>query len=549
MLRSITLNFTQTGPMKIPVKGTTIFVGPNGSGKSLVLREIEHSSDRSPPPLNILELLEGDWPQPDEIDGWLQQFSSRKPRHQQHVKLWRAVPSGHEEAEYSLNEYNRFWARREEPAWWRIASNLFFRWGLVRLDGRGRFELTAPRSFSAIDAEPASALHTLLTNDELRYRLQQLVYDAFGKYPLVDFTTLGSLKVKVAATIPENERSFEAPMLDFWRSSPPIEEQSDGFQAFTGILTAVLAGSYHTLLIDEPEAFLHPPLARKLGRHLVSIAQERDGSLLAATHSSDFLLGCMDASDDVQIVRMSYRNGKSAAYHVDSERFRNFMRKPVMRSANVASALFHDGVVICEDDNDRVFYQEIYRRLAAIDPTMPSLLFLHTRNKQTIPEIVGPLRSFGIPAVGIVDIDVVKEGGAVWAKQLEAAGVPLARRSQMEIARKSVYDALKQANEKFKREGGIAVLSGGDLSTANRLFDDLDRDGLFVVRHGELESWLPELGVSANKATWSMAMLEHLGSDPFSPDYILPGDGDVWDFMRKLVAWIGDEGRDGMQRV
>ena len=43
-----------------------------------------------------------------------------------------------------------------------------------------------------------------------------------------------------------------------------------------------------------------------------------------------------------------------------------------MRSANVVSALFHDGVVVTEGDNDRVFYAEIYHRLASQEKGYPS---------------------------------------------------------------------------------------------------------------------------------------------------------------------------------
>jgi predicted ATP-dependent endonuclease of OLD family len=41
---------------------------------------------------------------------------------------------------------------------------------------------------------------------------------------------------------------------------------SDGVRAFTGIITEVIAGDPNILLIDEPEAFLHPSLAYKLGK-------------------------------------------------------------------------------------------------------------------------------------------------------------------------------------------------------------------------------------------------------------------------------------------
>ena len=39
-------------------------------------------------------------------------------------------------------------------------------------------------------------------------------------------------------------------------------------------------------------------------------------------------------------------------------------------------------------------------------------------------DIVHPLRELGIPAIGIVDIDVLKEGGVVFGKPLNGAFVP-----------------------------------------------------------------------------------------------------------------------------
>ena len=41
MLKSISLKFTEAGPIEVPAQGVTIFVGPNNTGKSLVLRELE----------------------------------------------------------------------------------------------------------------------------------------------------------------------------------------------------------------------------------------------------------------------------------------------------------------------------------------------------------------------------------------------------------------------------------------------------------------------------------------------------------------------------
>jgi AAA15 family ATPase/GTPase len=44
-----------------------------------------------------------------------------------------------------------------------------------------------------------------------------------------------------------------------------ISDASDGVKAFIGILSELIAGDPKVILVDEPEAFLHPSLATTLG--------------------------------------------------------------------------------------------------------------------------------------------------------------------------------------------------------------------------------------------------------------------------------------------
>jgi hypothetical protein len=106
----------------------------------------------------------------------------------------------------------------------------------------------------------------------------------------------------------------------------------------------------------------------------------------------------VQGSKAVRVVRLGYTGGKSKAHKVDSEVLETILKQPLMRSANVISGLFHDGVVVTESDNDRAFYSEIYYRLAEETRDAPSILFVNAQNKQTAKDIVSPLRQFGIPA-------------------------------------------------------------------------------------------------------------------------------------------------------
>jgi hypothetical protein len=74
--------------------------------------------------------------------------------------------------------------------------------------------------------------------------------------------------------------------------------------------------------------------------------------------------------------------------------------------------------------------------------------------------------------------------------------------------------------------GGIKQLGKEDQAAANELFDRLRHYGIFAVRNGEVESWLPELGIGSKKAAGAVQMLERLGSDQRFPPFLQRVKGD-----------------------
>jgi uncharacterized protein (TIGR00725 family) len=411
---------------------------------------------------------------------------------------------------------------------------------------------TMPRQFSAAklirQAKMARGLFELdIANGGCLEFHAKLIFDAFGVYFVIDPLQGGALRIRLSQTAPaHNEQSLAKDAREFHRAAAHIKEASDGVQAFVGILTAVLSGDYRSILIDEPEAFLHPPLARKLGYQLATTVAKRSGSLMASTHSPDFLIGCLQGSSQVRVVRLEYANGKSKGQVVDSNALKKFFKAPLIRSANVISALFHDGVVVTESDNDRAFYSEIYYRLAEKQAGYPSLLFVNAQNKQTIRDIIEPLRAFGVPAAAIVDIDILKDGGSTWTGWLKAANLPAPMTGSLGVLRGDLYKRFLDAKVDMKADGGVNALKGGDRDAVSELFDTLDQFGVFATRNGEIESWLRHLNVPGKKADWTVAMLEKLGDDSNKPDYVQPTTDDVWAFIERVVAWIRNSDRKGM---
>jgi hypothetical protein len=270
--------------------------------------------------------------------------------------------------------------------------------------------------------------------------------------------------------------------------------------------------------------------------------------LFAATHSPQFVMGAIQSGASVDIIRLTYGGGRATARLLPNNEIIKLLRNPLLRSANVISALFYDYVIVSEGDSDRAFYQEINERLLSFDAVrgIPSALFINAQNKQTIPSIVGPLRKLGIPAAGIVDIDVLKDGGQEWTKHLKALSIPDIEYQPLADLRDKLWKAFEATGKNAKREGGIDLLSGTDKEAASNLFDKLQQYGLFVVRNGEVESWLADINVPKNKSAWLNGIFESMGDDPDKPGYLKPGEGDVWDFISALRKWLVDSERKGI---
>jgi hypothetical protein len=171
---------------------------------------------------------------------------------------------------------------------------------------------------------------------------------------------------------------------------------------------------------------------------------------------------------------------------------------------------------------------------------------VNAQNKQTVRSILRPLRELGIPAAGIVDIDILKDGGVNWTAFLDSGNVPQLEHQSLGGLRSSIYQKLEATGKNMKTDGGIALLQGQEKEAANNLLEKLSDYGLFVVQNGEVESWLRPLDVKGHGPNWLIPIFEKLGEDPESASYIRPGADDVWDFISQIKKWLADPRRKGI---
>jgi ABC-type polar amino acid transport system ATPase subunit len=375
MINEIRLKFGhQRGAQPLTFKpgGVTVLVGPNNSGKSLILREIETFSRMgSTEDRKIIDNISYILPNRDKlreilVSKSLQPLSNENVREGDiFVGRINLIEGQLDKILMPLNallsildNYNKV-PDKDIPGF--ICSNsinLF----TIRLDGKTRFALTDDRLFDDLQREPTSHLMALFKDAKSRRTIRNITADTFGLYFTIDPAGLNRFRIRMSLREPSD--SLEEQALDeraraFHANASGIAELSDGIKAFTGIISALFSSDYKIILIDEPEAFLHPPLIRKLGNYLARIATEREANVFSATHSSDFLMGCVQSGKPVNIIRLTYSSGTATARHLSSDKLKIMMRDPLMRSSGVLSALFHESAIVCEADTDRVFYQEI----------------------------------------------------------------------------------------------------------------------------------------------------------------------------------------------
>jgi ABC-type cobalamin/Fe3+-siderophores transport system ATPase subunit len=554
MISQLRLKFGPTSgavAQTIPTTPITVFVGPNNSGKSKVLSEIEQycrSGQKNSTfvilddlafaaftPESAIRAIEhiqqpanpGEGIQLDHI-----LVGGRQGRQQVHLKNLTQV------LQNPLSNVGAY-------------CQWFLNFNTLMLDGRSRINLVNHQSAGDLQQSPTSSFQVLFKNDDKRAEVRRIVHEAFGSYFVVDPTGMGHLRIRLSdhpPTTPIQERGIHADAVAFHGKAQLIDFASDGVKAFTGMISELIAGDPGVVLIDEPEAFLHPSLAFKLGMEVSRAALKTDKRVFVSTHSPNFVMGCIQSGAPVNIIRLTYRGGRATARHLPSEEIVTLMRNPLLRSIGVLSGLFYEFVVVTESDTDRAFYQEINERLLRFKPEwgIPNCLFLHAQNKQTIKTVLQPLRKLGIPAAGIVDVDVFKEGGSVWTSLLESAYVPEITRNALATMRGAVLKAMEVTGLDMKKDGGLTILQGGEQEAARTLMKQLEEYGVFVVPGGELESWLTSKSIAGKGPPWLVKMFESMGDDPENSAYAKPTDDDIWQFISLIRTWLTNPDRRGI---
>jgi energy-coupling factor transporter ATP-binding protein EcfA2 len=489
-----------------------ILVGPNNSGKSQSLREIVEIAKAQEARTVVVK-----------------QVSFSKTGDVADLKQF-------------LEQHGEFFEGSYHYADWRIAPNQLNFWGQPGLRGnlaKGFIKnIDANERLNICDQQPS------VGPADRKSKPQQILYDseasmdhvsslfkrAFGLDIFFDFRGGAKIPIHVGKKPTDVGPNQVSDMyVAAVRENPLLDRQGDGMKSYAGILFETVPVNMDVTLIDEPEAFLHPPQMRRLGE---TLAAEVKKQLIVATHSSDVLRGFLEGSEGkIRILRISRQGDRNNVFEAPAEAIKELWERPELRYSNALEGIFHDQVVVCEDDSDcRLFNSAADYLASKSDVQWPDTAYVPTGGKHGIPKVASVLRRTGVPVKAIFDLDFLSDAvqvqatveafGADWDDfsplwdQLDAAVragirpkttaqikeelVELIRgvKDEENLPRGDINEVMKQSGlwHSVKKYGSLGIPAGQAQVTFEALRDKLEGIGIYMVPVGEIENFCRDVG-------------------------------------------------------
>lgn len=273
-----------------------------------------------------------------------------------------------------------------------------------------------------------------------------------------------------------------------------LDNEGDGIKSFVTNYIALNMNDKNILLLDEPESFLHPPLAKQLGE-IIAKSSSENKQIFISTHSADLLKGILSVNKDVNIIRITRDKGFNQFNLLKKEAIEQIISNPMLLSSNILNGLFCEKVYICEAESDEEFFQSLHDKINLYD----NAFFTHGKNKQTLKDISKIYNTLSIPNYRIYDFDILKDED--FNKALNTFINEQEKNKYIEI-RKKVNEVLK---EESYANGGINDIKEDELrNMVINMFNDLKKSKIIILEYGCLESTLDDLGIkyTKNKNKW-----------------------------------------------
>ena len=279
------------------------------------------------------------------------------------------------------------------------------------LNTESRIISSNPAKNIRVTQEPVqNPIHFLQKDDNLEKILNTYFNQAFGTDLILHRLAGSEVPFYVGKTpdFEDGEDRASRSYLEKLEKLDLLHEQGDGMRSFVGVILNSFVPYFRILFIDEPEAFLHPPQARLLGKMLAKELSDNK-QIFLSTHSEDFLKGLLETnSKRLKILRIERNGDINNISILNSSDIEVVWKDSILRHSNILSGLFHSKVILCESDSDcRLFsaiLSSIYEDSGNI---VPDILFTHCGGKHRMPVVVKALRKLNVPVTVVADFDIL----------------------------------------------------------------------------------------------------------------------------------------------
>ena len=273
-----------------------------------------------------------------------------------------------------------------------------------------------------------------------------------------------------------------------------LDYEGDGIKSFITNYIALHMNDKNILLLDEPESFLHPPLAKQLGE-IIAESANSNKQIFISTHSVDLLKGILNVNKDINIIRITREENINHFNLLNKEKIEQIIANPMLASSNVLNGLFCEKVYICEAESDEEFFQSLHDKINPYD----SAFFTHGKNKQTLKDISNAYKELNIPNYRIYDFDILYDEN--FNKALNTFICESNKNKYIDIRK----ELNKVFDKDFYQNGGIEKIIDDDLKNkVMRMLIDLKKYKIIILKQGCLESSFFDLGINytTNKNKW-----------------------------------------------
>ena len=364
--------------------------------------------------------------------------------------------------------------------------------------------------------------------------LAKIVNLAFGKNIQLDYFSQGKLTFKI------NPNKFKKNLKDckklnnYINSFSIVDNQINAFKSFVCIILSILLFKDKIILIDEPEAFLHPTQIEILGNLIGEYYLNNNNQILIATRSYHFF-GSILKNNQISAFRLNRDHGFTQFDKISFKELEQIDKNPILYSLPILESLFYNGVVLCEGDSDRMFYKKVMNKIAS--DYDDKILFINTHGKHTMKNIIPFIKSSNIPFKLIVDFDLLLSGDEFdkiikelaternytkmiskrkkfsqiitnYGTEVEGEEEELQKHifqklirllnKKSETKNNSDLSKLRKNIENFSRKSkvdrikknGINAIDAENVPLVQQIIENSKKIGLFIVPYGDLECWI-----------------------------------------------------------